>query len=271
MKPEAGTSLEGKVAVVTGASHPRGMGAAIAARLASMGAAVGMVDLASTADALAERAAGVVASGGRALAVHADAADATSVQSCVATVAEQLGPPKILVNNAGVGIGSHRLLENSEETWSQTFAVNLMGVNRFSCAVIPHMQAAGGGVIVNNSSLSGLGAITGIPAPYTASKHAVIGLTKAIALEFGPDNIRCVAICPGSVKTRLYDRAMELYMDASGLSLDEAEAAEIDSIPLRYSCEPEEVAGVVAFLVGPDGRYLTGVSIPIAGGMAPGL
>ena len=151
------------------------MGAAVAAKLASMGAAVALVDIESTADALAERAAGVVAAGGRALAVHADATDGDSVRSCVATVAEQLGLPEILVNNAGVGIGSHRLLENSEEVWSQTLAVNLIGVNRFSCAVIPHMQAAGGGVIVNNSSMSGLGAIAGIPAPYTASKHAVIG------------------------------------------------------------------------------------------------
>ncbi|MXZ54032.1 MAG: SDR family oxidoreductase [Acidimicrobiaceae bacterium] len=264
-------SLEGKTAIVTGASHPRGMGAAVAAKLAGLGATVALVDLESTADELAERAAGIVASGGRAGAVHADATDGDSVQSCVATVVEQLGPPEILVNNAGVGIGSHQLLENSEEIWSQTLAVNLMGVNRFSCAVIPHMQAAGGGVIVNNSSMSGLGAIAGIPPPYTASKHAVIGLTKAIALEFGPDNIRCVAICPGSVRTQLHARVMEMHMDLHGLSYEEAEELEVSFIPLGYSCEPEEVAGVVAFLVGPEGRYLTGVSIPIAGGMAPGL
>lgn len=264
-------SLEGKVALVTGASHPRGMGAAVAAKLASMGAAVALADLERTADALAERAAGIVASGGRALAVHADATDSNSVQTCVETVAERLGAPEILVNNAGVGIGSHRLLENSEEIWSLTLAVNLMGVNRFSCAVIPHMQAAGGGVIVNNSSMSGLGAIAGIPAPYTASKHAVIGLTKAVALEFGGDNIRCVAICPGSVRTQLHDRVMEMHMDLHGLSYEEAEELETSFIPLGYSCEPEEVAGVVAFLVGPEGRYLTGVSVPVAGGMAPGL
>ena len=264
-------SLDSKVAIVTGASHPRGMGAAVATKLASLGAAVALVDLDGTAHALAERAAGIVASGGRALAVHADATDGDSVEACVVAVTEQLGPPEILVNNAGVGIGSHRLLENSEEIWSQTLAVNLMGVNRFSCAVIPHMQAAGGGVIVNNSSMSGLGAIAGIPAPYTASKHAVIRLTRAIAVEFGPDNIRCVAICPGSVKTQLHARVMEMHMDTHGLSYDEAEAFEVSTIPLGYSCEPEEVAGVVAFLVGPEGRYLTGVSIPVAGGMAPGL
>ena len=264
-------SLDSKVAIVTGASHPRGMGAAVAAKLASLGAVVALVDLENTADALAERAAGIVASGGRAMAVHADATDGDSVESCVAAVAEQLGPPEILVNNAGVGIGSHRLLENSEEVWSQTLAVNLMGVNRFSCAVIPHMQVAGGGVIVNNSSMSGLGAIAGIPAPYTASKHAVIGLTRAIAVEFGGDSIRCVAICPGSVKTQLHARVMEMHMATHGLSYEEAEDFEVSTIPLGYSCEPEEVAGVVAFLVGPEGRYLTGVSIPIAGGMAPGL
>lgn len=264
-------SLEGRVAVVTGASHPRGMGAAVAAKLASAGAAVGLVDLESTAGALAERTAGIVASGGRALAVHADATDPDSVQSCVAAVVEGLGAPDILVNNAGVGIGSHQLLENSEEIWSQTLAVNLMGVNRFSCAVIPHMQAAGGGVIVNNASVAGLGGMLGIPAPYTASKHAVIGLTKAIAVEFGPDNIRCVAVCPGSVKTQMHARVLDLHMTTYGLTYDEAEAFEVDAIPLGYSCEPEEVAGVVAFLVGPAGRYLTGVSIPVAGGMAPGL
>ena len=76
---------------------------------------------------------------------------------------------------------------------------------------------------------------------------------------------------PGSVKTQLHARVMEMHMHTHGLSYDEAEAFEVSTIPLGYSCEPEEVAGVVAFLVGPEGRYLTGVSIPVAGGMAPGL
>ncbi len=264
-------SLEGKTAIVTGASHPQGIGAATAAKLAGLGAAVALVDLESADAELAERVAGIVASGGRALALSADVTDTGSVQSCVAAVAEQLGPPEILVNNAGVGIGSHRLLENSEEIWAQTLAVNLMGVNRFTCAVIAHMQAAGGGVIVNNSSMAGLGALAGIPAPYTASKHAVIGLTKAVALEFGGDNIRCVAICPGSVKTRLYDQVIKFHMDTHGVSFEHAQQMEAGLIALGYSCEPEEVADIVAFLVSPAARYLTGVTIPIAGGLAPGL
>lgn len=99
----------------------------------------------------------------------------------------------------------------------------------------------------------------------------MIGLTRAVAVEFGPDNIRCVAICPGSVRTRLHARVMEMHMDMHGFSYEEAEAFEVGTIPLGYSCEPEEVAGVVAFLVCPEGGYLTGVSLPIAGGMAPGL
>ena len=263
--------LSGKVAIVTGASHPRGMGAAIAARLAGDGAAVALVDLAGSADDLDRRAADIEASGARAVSVQADATDPESVQSCVAEVADRLGSPDILVNNAGVGIGSPRLLENSEEIWAQTLGVNLLGVNRFSCAVIPHMRAAGGGVIVNNSSVAGLGAMVGIPAPYTASKHGVIGLTKATALEFAADNIRCLAICPGSVRTQMHGKVLDLWMDVYGLSREDATKIETESIPLGYSCEPEQVADVVGYLVSEGAGYLTGIAVPIAGGVAPGL
>ena len=112
---------------------------------------------------------------------------------------------------------------------------------------------------------------TQLAAPLTASKHAVIGLTKAIAHEFAPEGIRCVAICPGSVRTQMYDNVMQLYQDDMDITLEEAEAFEAETVPLGWSCEPEEVAGVVAFLVSDAARYLTGIAVPISGGMSRGL
>lgn len=263
--------LAGRVAVVTGAAHERGIGSAIGRELANRGAAVALVDVAGVADALEDRVADIGAAGGRALAAVADATRPDEIETAVARVVDELGPPEILVNNAGVGLGSAHLLENTEEVWATTLAVNVMGVNRFCCAIIPYMRERGGGVIVNNSSMAGLGALPAMPAPYTASKHAVIGLTKSIALEFAPERIRCVAICPGSVKTQLYDNVMDLYMEMHGCSREEAEGMETETVPLDYSCEPEEVASVVGFLVSPAAGYVTGIAVPIAGGMSRGL
>jgi NAD(P)-dependent dehydrogenase (short-subunit alcohol dehydrogenase family) len=146
-----------------------------------------------------------------------------------------------------------------------------MGTAEFCRAVLPVMQAGGGGVIINNASLAGLGSIVGMPACYTASKHAVIGLTKTIAQEFGKDGIRCVAVCPGSIKTQVYDIVLEGHMEMKDCSRDEAEAIETSTIGLGYSAEPSEVADVVAFLASPAASYITGVALPVAGGMPPGL
>ena len=263
--------LKGKVAIVTGAGHPQGMGAAIALKLAQEGAKVVITDLASAENQLTERVASINAGGGTAMAMLVDVTDPEQIRACIQRTEEVFGGLDILVNNAGIGIGSAGFLQNSRDIWDLTFAVNVFGVSEFCRAALPLMQARGGGVIINNSSVAGLGATAGMPAHYVASKHAVIGLTKSIAQEFGKDKIRCVAICPGSVKTQMYDKVMGVHMERYDCSYEEAEVIEAESIPMGYTCESSAAADVVAFLASPAAQYVTGIALPIAGGMSPGL
>ena len=241
-----------KVAIVTGAAHPRGIGAAIVNQLREQGVTVVSTDL-SGAD------------------MDVDVTAGNQIDECVAKVIDQHGRMDILVNNAGVGVGSAAFLEQKAEDLDLTFAVNVKGMIRFSQSVIPHMQNAGGGVIVNVASLCGLRALPAIPPSYTASKFAVVGLTKAMALEFGSDNIRVNAVCPGSVDTQMRANAMELLATEEGISPEEAEAAENAMISLGRPSSPNEVAAVVAFLCSDVSKYLTGAAIPVDGGMTGGF
>lgn len=241
-----------KVAIVTGAGHPRGIGAAIADMLRAKQTTVVTTDL-SGAD------------------MNVDVTDGTQIDRCVETVIKDHGRIDILVNNAGVGAGSVSFLDQKEKELDLTFAVNVKGMIRFSQSVLPHMRTAGAGVIVNIASLCGLRAIRAIPPAYTASKFAVVGLTKAMALEFGVDGIRVNAVCPGSVDTQMRARVMELLAKEEGISIEEAEAAENATISLGRPSSPEEVAAVVAFLCSDDAKYLTGAAIPVDGGMTGGI
>jgi len=241
-----------KVAIVTGAAHPRGIGAAIVNQLREKGVTVVSTDL-SGAD------------------MDVDVTAGNQIDDCVEKVIGQHGRIDILVNNAGVGIGSAAFLEQKAEDLDLTFAVNVKGMIRFSQSAIPHMKNAGGGVIVNVASLCGLRALPAIPPSYTASKFAVVGLTKAMALEFGSDNIRVNAVCPGSVDTQMRANAMELLAKEEGISPAEAEAAENAMISLGRPSSPNEVAAVVAFLCSDESKYLTGAAIPVDGGMTGGF
>ena len=241
-----------KVAIVTGAAHPRGIGAAIVNQLREKGVTVISTDL-SGAD------------------MDVDVTAGDQIDECVEKVIGEHGRMDILVNNAGVGVGSAAFLEQKSEELDLTFAVNVKGMIRFSQSAIPHMQNAGGGVIVNVASLCGLRALPAIPPSYTASKFAVVGLTKAMALEFGSDNIRVNAVCPGSVDTQMRANAMELLAKEEGISPEEAEAAENAMISLGRPSFPNEVAAVVAFLCSDEAKYLTGTTIPVDGGMTGGF
>jgi len=133
------------------------------------------------------------------------------------------------------------------------------------------MQEANEGVIVNVASLCGLRNIPPTPPCYTASKFAAIGMTKAIAQEFGPDNIRCNAVCPGSVDTQMRAVSMDLIAQQEGITMAEAEDAENATISLGRPADPAEIAAVVAFLCSPAAGYMTGAAIPVDGGMNFGL
>ncbi len=245
-------SLDNKVAIVTGAGHPRGIGAAIATALRDEGATVITTDIRGADETV-------------------DVTDAAQIQRCVDKVIDDHGHIDILVNNAGVGVGSARLLEQTEQDFDLSFGVNVRGMLLFTQAVIPQMRTNGGGSIVNVASLSGLKAIPAIPPLYTASKFAAVGLTKAIAQEFGPENIRCNAVCPGSVDTQMRSTALALLAEQEGISVDEANAAENATIALGRPANPAEIASLVAYLCSPAATYITGAAIPVDGAMGIGL
>jgi NAD(P)-dependent dehydrogenase (short-subunit alcohol dehydrogenase family) len=263
--------LKGSIAVVTGAGHPRGIGAAIARELWHQGASLVITDLKSEIEALNDLAVELGGGDDSVIAMSVDVTMADQVKRCVESSVERFGCIDVLVNNAGVAVGSAGFLEQNEADFDLSFDVNVLGMVRFAQAVIPVMQAGSAGSIINIASLCGLRNIPPTPPCYTASKFAVVGLTKAIAQEFGPDGIRCNAVCPGSIDTQMRMKAITLIAEEMGISLEQAEKEENATISLGRPAIPEEVASVVAFLAGPGSGYLTGTTIPVDGGMTFGL
>ena len=266
MKP-----LTDQIALVTGASHPKGIGSAIARKLASMGATLVVTDLQHTSDQLDAAVAELEAAGATAVAKIVDVTSPDEVTRCVAEVIEQFGRIDILVNNAGVGGGTGEFLKSTNQQFELAYQVNVGGVANMCRAAIPAMLKQGSGAIVNVASLCGLGAIEDIPASYTASKFAAVGLTKTIALEYAAQGIRCNAVCPGVVNTDMRVQLMDALAEQYDITPEEAERRENETIAIGRGAEASEVADAVAYLVGPGAQYITGVAMPVAGGMAAGL
>lgn len=243
-----------RTAIVTGGAS--GIGLACARRLARDGAEVAVLDLdGAAADAAA---ASIEAEGGAAIGVTADVTDRPGIEAAVAQVVERLGAPTILVNNAGLQ-GFDRFLTISTEHWQRILDVNLTGTFHCCQVVIPHMLAAGWGRIVNISSSSAQGGQQ-LMAHYVSSKAGVIGLTKALALEFGPKGITVNTIPPGFI-----DTPMLRDSEAKGLLGPGVDAA-IATTPVRRIGEPEDIAAACAFLVSDEASYVTGQVIGVNGG-----
>ena len=243
--------LSGKVALVTGAQQ--GIGRAIAVALARDGADVGVnfLDDADRAERVADEIRGL---GRRALAVQADVAQAASVEAMVAAVVDALGPPEVLVNNAGV-FPRASFLELQEREWDHVLGVNLKGSFLCAQAVARALVAAGRpGAIVNISSSAVRGDARGVH--YSASKAGVVGLTRAMALALAPHRIRVNAIAPG-----LTDTAQPRYGNT-----EEQLAVRAREIPLGRMAQPEEIARVAVFLATSDACWITGELIHVNGG-----
>ena len=263
--------LNGKVAIITGAGQSQGIGRAVALKLAEQGATTVITDLKSAIE-LEDNAKEIHRiSEAPCLPLHCDITSEEDVINCVKQTIDKFGRIDILVNNAGVSGSGTAFLDIDNDTWDLSYRVNVLGAVNFCRVVIPVMQKQKGGVIVNNSSLCGLGALDAIPANYTSTKFAVVGLTKAIALEFASQGIRCNAVCPGVVNTGMRQNAISRIAEQHNISIDEAEKLEDESIAMKRAAEPEEIADAVAYLAGPSSKYITGVALPVAGGMAPGL
>lgn len=273
-------SLDGKVAIITGASAPRGIGRAVAMRLAAEGASVLVTDRAGsiliegaekqTMMLLNQTVYDIQASGGVALALELDVTVPDDISRCVEVALQQFGRVDILVNNAGSLAGSDNFLDTTPEQWEQSFQVNLLAPMRFSQAVIPEMIRLGGGSIVNIGSTGSLGAEAGFGA-YTAMKHGLIGLTKTVAAEFGPQHIRCNAVCPGYIMTDMHAAANQRLAIENEVSLEEMKQRRYANVALRDAGEPEDVAEAVAYLVSAKAAYITGVALPVAGGAPFGI
>ena len=241
------SSLQGKVAIVTGAS--RGIGAAIVKELAAKGATV------------VACARSIEACEGAAMCQKVDVSNAEQVDACVKATIEKFGKVDILVNNAGI-TKDGLLMRMSDADWDQVLDINLKGTFLFTRAVSRPMmknKAADGtqlgGAIVNITSVVGLTGNAG-QANYTASKGGVIALTKTTAKELGSRNVRCNAVAPGFIESKMTE----------GLS-DEIKKSCMDSIPLKRFGHVEDIAKAVAWLASDDASYITGQIVSVNGGM----
>ena len=245
-------SIEGKVALVTGAAS--GMGRATAHLFADEGARVAVADL--DAEGVGRVVAEIEAAGGDAAGFPLDVSDAASVRSVVEASADRFGPLDILVNNAGVSTVVGIRDERYEEAWDRTFSINLTAHARLIRAYLPQLTREGTGRIVNIASTEGLGASAGV-SPYTASKHGVIGLTRALAVELGSQGVTVNCVCPGPIRTGMTAAIPE-----------EAKAKFARRrVPLRRYGEPEEVAHATLGLVLPAASYINGAVLVVDGGM----
>jgi NAD(P)-dependent dehydrogenase (short-subunit alcohol dehydrogenase family) len=258
MATPAARRFEGKVVLITGAAG--GIGRAAAVRFAAEGARLGLVDLSR--DGLRETLAAVEKAGGVGHAVEADVTRSADVARYAAAVAERWGGVDCFFNNAGILGDVRALVDYAEETFDRVLAVNVKGVWLGIKTVAPLLRARGGGVIVNTASIAGLRGSRNLVA-YTASKHAVVGLTRTAALELAPAGVRVNAVCPSPIDTAMVQALERGASPANPAAFHERMAG---TIPLRRYGQPEEVAALVAFLCSADAAYITGGIYPVDGG-----
>lgn len=272
-------SLNGKVALCTGAGRHGGLGEAILVRLAQEGCRVVVTDLGrpnalmqaghiGTTEELESVAAGIRATGADAIAVPLDVRDESQVEAALAATVRAFGGIDILVNNAGIGYLMEPLLEVTRERWQAVLEVNLMGA--FLCtkhAARLMIEQGRGGRIVNIASQAAKSGHMHMAA-YTASKHGLVGLTRSAALELGPHRITVNAICPNHVTTGLGAVQNEYFAKLRGFPSTEAYLEEMrNRIPLRRVGLGSDTAGVCAFLCSDEAAYVTGEAMNVSGGV----
>jgi len=245
------STLQGKVALVTGSS--RGIGAAIAKRLAADGAAV-VVNYAGSRDSALAVVDGIVAAGGRAVALQADVSDSAACAGLVADTITEFGQLDILVNNAGI-TRDGLVVRMTDEDWDAVIATNLTGVFSMTRAAAKVMMKARTGSIINISSVVGVMGNAG-QVNYAAAKAGVIGLTKSVARELAGRNVRCNAVAPGFIET-----------DMTAVLTDAQREGVACNIAMGRLGSSDDVASAVAFLAGDDSGYITGQVLAVDGGM----
>ena len=250
--------LEGKVAVITGAAS--GQGRAAARLFAKEGARVVVADLND--EGAQEVVRDITDSGGEAATARVDVSREAEVENMIRQAVEEFGRLDVLFNNAGVGYSASdrmkmaSVVETPEKDWDAILAINLKGVAMGCKHAIPIMEEQGGGAIVNNASINALVGLPGADA-YTAAKGGIVSLTRVLAVDWGPKNIRINCICPGGVETP---------MIAPVLSDEQVLSLMRESTPLGRLARPEEIAQVALFLASDEASYLNGAILPVDGG-----
>ncbi|RRJ82446.1 SDR family NAD(P)-dependent oxidoreductase [Aestuariirhabdus litorea] len=250
------SDFQGKVVLITGAAN--GIGREAALQFAARGARLGISDIDQSAlDACAEQ---IREAGAEVVAVPCDVREPDQVSRFVDAVVDRFGRLDIAINNAGVELSHAKLAEVTLEAFDTTMAVNVRGVFLCMQQQLPQMVAQGGGVILNVSSVAGLG---GAPtmSHYAASKHAVIGLTKSAAVEYGKSNVRVNALCPFITQTDMLERTLALMPDR-----EEALARLTAPAPLRRAATAHEVVSAMLMVCHPDNSYMSGAEIKVDGG-----
>ena len=253
--------LKGKVALVTGGT--RGLGQGIAAGLVREGVSVVIGDI-STIE-IQDKAAQAADAGEQILSVKTDVSKKTDVEKLVQTAVDTFGKIDILVNAAGT-IRDNRFLEIEEEEWDLILDTNLKGIYLVTKAAVPHMISRREGKIVNISSRSGKDAQAGL-SHYGASKFGILGLTQALAKELAEYNINVNAVCPGVIRTEMWEKILDTRSQREGVPKSEIYSRVIESIPLGRPQLPDDVANVVLFLCSEAARNITGEAINVNGGM----
>ena len=248
--------LTNRVAIVTGSG--RGIGRATAERLAEAGARVVVADLND--ESAAAVASAISAAGGTALGVQLDVSSEASAEKLAQAALESYGRIDVLVNNAGIGLYTP-LVETTLEQWNHVLAVNLTGIFLCSKYCVRAMMENGGGSIVNIASARAI-ATTARTTAYTATKGAVVALTKAMATEFGDEKIRVNCVLPGAIDTDM----MRENLAEDGLTFEEGTAQSMQKTPLRRVGEGRDIANTVTFLASDDASYITGAGFVVDGG-----
>jgi NAD(P)-dependent dehydrogenase (short-subunit alcohol dehydrogenase family) len=270
--------IQDRVAIVTGCGRERGIGKAIAMRLAKDGAHIVAGEYGRSMseypdakfgqmDELESLAAEIRKLGRKCLPVKVDVTDEAEVAAMVDAAWKEFGRIDILCNNAGGGVGGGPVVQQTLDAWNKTVAINLTGT--FLCAkhVAPKIiQGGRGGRIINTASIAGKRGGPGMAA-YCAAKHGVIGLTRSLALELGQFGITVNAVCPGFVETQLFEGLLQMVSDTQSTDREGARKFFERQVPMGRMETGDDVANVVAFLASDDGNYMTGQALNICGGV----